>query len=357
MAISAAAGGQAWADTSPPTTLYVNNALAACSDSGPGSQAVPFCTIQAAANVVSAGQTVMIESTQAGAQPVTITHSGTPSAPITFTGPPVDAITINPGQATGSAVFTLKNVQDVTISSLPLYHWGGDDGVDVIGSSGITLSHLFMSHQGTTLAGAQAASGVSIDGTSSDVTVTRSQLQGLVGYGVQVQPGARRVTLSTNYIGASRQPGVDLDGAVNAAVAGNTVAAACAQPTVEPDAVAVRNGTSADVEDNVLAVGGTGCPQYGAGLAVDQEPAGAVTTGYNGFYVAPTSTSSSEYSWAGTDYGSIAAFQAAVPGQGTNDVAVPTWGGLGLREAHPPSTPPTAMPPATRAPTCPETLG
>jgi hypothetical protein len=38
--------------------LYVGGSW--CSDFGAGTQAVPFCTIQAAANVVNPGQTVLI---------------------------------------------------------------------------------------------------------------------------------------------------------------------------------------------------------------------------------------------------------------------------------------------------------
>ena len=328
-AIPAVLGGQAKADTSPPSTLYVDKASSSCSDSGPGSQSVPFCTIQAAANVVSAGQTVMIESAQYGSQPVTITHSGTPSAPITFTGTPGTMATLAPEQPTGSAVITLKDVQDVTISTLDVIHQGGDDGIDVIGSSDITLSGLHISHGSTTLAGASAASAISIDGASSDVTVTRSEIGGVLGYGVLVHPGAQQVTVATNYIAQSGGPGIALDGAVNAVVTGNTMAVGCAQATTEPDAVAVTNGTSAAVENNILEVGETGCPEYGAGLAVDQSSAGTVTTGYNAFYVQAASTSSSEYSWAGTDYDSIAAFQAAIPGQGTNDVDLPEGVGFG----------------------------
>src|SRR5262245_19861547 len=71
----------------PASTLYVNGAASNCSDSGPGSQAVPFCSIQAAANVVFAGQTVQVQATPGFAYgAVTITHSGTPTAPITFVG-------------------------------------------------------------------------------------------------------------------------------------------------------------------------------------------------------------------------------------------------------------------------------
>ena len=52
--------GTAHADA--PSDLYVNVSAANCSDTGPGSQAVPFCQIQPAANAATAGDTVYITS-------------------------------------------------------------------------------------------------------------------------------------------------------------------------------------------------------------------------------------------------------------------------------------------------------
>jgi hypothetical protein len=70
------------------TTLYVDGSSSACSDSGAGAQAMPYCTIQAAANVATAGDTVLIAGDDWGyanyAETVTITNSGTSAAPITF---------------------------------------------------------------------------------------------------------------------------------------------------------------------------------------------------------------------------------------------------------------------------------
>ena len=66
-------------------TLYVNNQKGSnCSDTatGAGSQTVPFCTLQAAANGVTAGDTVLV--TPSSYQPFTISAQGTASAPITF---------------------------------------------------------------------------------------------------------------------------------------------------------------------------------------------------------------------------------------------------------------------------------
>ncbi|MCX4454679.1 hypothetical protein OG585_18635 [Streptomyces sp. NBC_01340] len=110
--------GRASADPGSAGTLYVNHDVA-CSDTGAGTQSAPFCTVQAAADVVEPGQTVRIESVddQTYSESVTLTRSGTKDAPITFTGAPISA-----GgswaelSSTGSApALTLKAVHDVRV--------------------------------------------------------------------------------------------------------------------------------------------------------------------------------------------------------------------------------------------------
>src|SRR5215469_4296259 len=157
--VPAATGAGAQSAAAAVTTLYVNQVSAGCSDSGPGTQAVPFCSIQAAADVVNPGQTVDIASSDY--QPVTITRSGTPSAPITFTGTwPLGGTA--PRVIGSTPVVTLQDVHDVTISSLTVYNSGTADGIDVVGSQGITLDSLSIVNQNNTTVGSTA--GVSIDG-------------------------------------------------------------------------------------------------------------------------------------------------------------------------------------------------
>src|SRR5579864_2831458 len=64
-------------------TLNVAQANHACSDSGPGSAAQPFCTIGAAAIRAVAGETVLV-GTGNYAEDVTPAASGTSGAPIVF---------------------------------------------------------------------------------------------------------------------------------------------------------------------------------------------------------------------------------------------------------------------------------
>ena len=331
-------GGQAKADTSPPSTLYVDQASSSCSDSGAGTQAVPFCTLQHAADVVDPGQTVAIESDIS--TPVTISRSGTEGAPITFTYAGTRRQYLYTVQSTGQPMVTIKDAQYVTLSGLGIIHWAGDDGIDVIGSSDIALDGLYIQHEFRTAPPeAGAGIGISIDGTSSGVTVTRTEVSGSDGDdAIVAQAGAQQVTLATNFIAGNLDAGILLDGTTGAVVTGNTVIAACdTQTTEQPDAVALTDGTSAVVENNVLEAGTFGlCAGSGSDLLADQasvSSAGGVTADYNAFYT--YGTAGDDYSWAGVAYPGIAAFQAAVPGQGAHDVALPNAVGNLLPEGSP----------------------
>ena len=72
------------AQADAPTTLYVRqNPAADCSDQYPGTLAQPFCTIGAAAAVVTPGQSVDVGGGDYRER-VTIRTSGTPEQPVTF---------------------------------------------------------------------------------------------------------------------------------------------------------------------------------------------------------------------------------------------------------------------------------
>jgi len=87
---ASAAGAAAAASAAGATTILVDTMSPYCSDTSAmaGSATTPYCTIQAAANAATAGATVEIFGGAANAvsypEDVTITHSGTAAAPITF---------------------------------------------------------------------------------------------------------------------------------------------------------------------------------------------------------------------------------------------------------------------------------
>ena len=324
-AADGAAGGTAPA-SAPGTTLYVEF-NGTCSDSGPGTQADPFCTVQAAANVVDPGQTVDISGATGAEDPqsVTITRSGTPAEPITFTwaGTGFNPV-LTPEKQTGKAVITLQDAHDVTLSRLNVENFGTDDAIDVLGSSDISLTGLMISHNNGSAA-APESDDIMIDGASSDVTVSRTEFYaGAFQDAVLAKPGAQQVTLTTNWVySGNLESGFTLDGTTGAAVDSNTLLVECASGVnVSRTGIELADGSSGTVENNVLdPVAGSSCPMPTVGLSVDAssaDSAGGVTADYNAFYSEGPAT---DYSWAGASYSDPAAFAAAT-GQGTHDLTL-----------------------------------
>lgn len=322
-------GGQA-VPAAAASTLYVDQSSAACSDSGPGSQAVPFCTIQAAADAAAAGDTVAIDGGTSGSisgdysQAVVIRTSGTASAPITFTGvhPPGGPIPdLTPASG---APLTLDHVHDVTVTGLILTPRGNADGVDVAGSRDVTLDTLSILQEP---APTNAPDGVLVDGSSSGVTLSRSYLAGSYGYDVLVQPGAQNVTVTTNKLLADGAGAISVSGATGAAVTSNSVAANCG-----PD-ISIDGDATATVENNQLGINTppASCTAPAAALSVTAAAAGGVRSDYNAILARAPHPG---YSWAGTSYASAAAF-AAGTGQGTHDFDATTWPGAAPPEGSP----------------------
>ena len=106
-AVAAAPAAATWVVPYTPypsngTDLYVDSqkadAASVCSDSGPGGESEPFCTIAEAASAVQPGQTVVVEPGDYTG--TTISVSGTAQAPITFDAIGeviVEAVSTEPG--------------------------------------------------------------------------------------------------------------------------------------------------------------------------------------------------------------------------------------------------------------------
>ncbi|WP_316783252.1 PKD domain-containing protein [Streptomyces sasae] len=301
------------AGTGQPETLYVQD-VDWCSDTGPGTQDVPLCSVQAAADVVVPGQTVDIVGPPRHGGRVTLTRSGTSSAPITFQGVSSDPIgtsaaLILPPLLGGT--ITLSGVHDVHVSYLQLDHTT-TDAVDVKGSQDVVLDRLFIAQQGPQ-DGTVATDGVSVDGASSDVTVSRSQIYDSHGNAVQVASGAHDVTVTTNELEGGRYAEIAVSGTATADLTGNTLDDACGP------GLTIDGGSSATVENNVFTGVGhdTVCPAPTApAFSVAADSAASVTADYNALAV---NSGRTEYSWGGTAYTTVAAFTAAT-GQGAHDL-------------------------------------
>ncbi|MEV5959983.1 PKD domain-containing protein [Streptomyces sp. NPDC051987] len=315
--------GRAAADPAGPGgTLYVDRDALSCSDSGTGTESKPFCSVQAAANVVEPGDTVRILGTSLSpyAEAVTLTRSGTGDEPITISGAPLPqsrSAAVLAAPATAPAL-TLEGVHDVRIESLTFSDAHHSDVVAVTGSDHVTLDRLTVDNSSPTTPVTGTAIGV--DGASSDVTVERNSIYPGTAYGVRVQPGAARVTVTTNMILTQQQGGIAVSGAAGTDVTSNTVFAPCAT------GISLDGGSSGVVENNVALTNGstrTGACQAPAAplYAVSADSTSQVTADYN---VAANAASGStpartEYSWAGASYATSAAFRDGT-GQGTHDL-------------------------------------
>ena len=301
----------AMADTTAPTDLYVDS-VTGCSDSGPGSQAVPFCTVQAAANVVEPGQTVHVNPDGAGSYgAVHLTRSGTPTEPITFTGAPDAA---GGGQALiGASAVTLllQDVHDVRFTQFNVSRAGGQ-AISVIGSSDITLDRLSVTY-GLTPVSSPVSFAVGVDGASSGVTVSRTKVDSDAGEGIQVAAGARNVVLSSDLISATVLGAIEADGVNGLDITGDSLTGSCG-PLVQ-----LGNGTSGVIENDLMRVNTSiSCSDPNApAVTVDAASAGAVTSDYNAF---TDFVGRPNYGWAGTAYPTPSALNAAT-GQAAHDLS------------------------------------
>ena len=293
-------GGITVAHADDTTVLYVDGSSASCADSGTGTEAAPYCTIQAAANAAAAGDTVDIE---AGAYkgPVTITSQGTAAAPIVFQ-PVGGHVSLLLGNGETGPVLSFNGASYVTFEG----GWTGYgtqdmllDGAIVSGSSHVTLDELELST-------------VEATGTSTDVTISRNWVR---GGSVKVDAGGSGDIVSTNWV----QDGtISVTDAANTAITSNTVQVNGS--TADTISVAGAS-TGVTVENNIAAYPGA-YSGTGAEIGVDAAAAAGTTADYNVVWPYPDDFGSAvgaAYSWAGVDYASPAALYAAT-GQGRHDL-------------------------------------
>jgi parallel beta-helix repeat protein len=345
------AAGSAAADV---TDLWVNNGSAAnCSDAGAGSHAQPYCTLATAAAAVLPGQTVHVSGTYH--EHLTIAKSGTPDAPIVFTGDTGSVSVTGAG-----AGITIDGQHDVKIDHLAVDVPGGT-GISVSGSSQIILTNTDVYITGTgapaialsavtgaTVTGAFTANtggpGLVLDEATSGVTVRRlidspsggasvpadgidilgpdnavlsSRVQRSGGAGIYIGPQADRTVLARNLVVVNRGLGIDVAGGASVAVTSNTVSNNCA------GGIRVRGSASgASIQDNIVTRNGrissADCQPDATpvGLGVYDSATVSSIVDYNIVYQ-PTS-GEFPYAW-GTPQATLADFQAT-SGQGQHDI-------------------------------------
>ena len=311
----------AHAASSGATTYYVNTNSASCGDSGPGTQADPFCTITEAASVATVpGDTVLISPGFYGGQ-LQVTASGTAADPITFAAAAPQTgfanVRLNPMTTTQKYGVYVDGASYVDISGI----WLGDvnvnngTAVDVEDSSHVTVSNL------------QTNENVQVTGDSSDVTVSRVQAQATeVDSAFDVDSTGTGNVLTTNLAlpALDGAAGITVDDSPGTVVTSNTVTQFCgAGIAIGDDADGTASGET--IENNVVEDAVTdendedSCASATtAGISVQSvADESGLTADYNDVYPAD-SVNTEPYDWAGTAYQTPAALYAAT-GQGAAD--------------------------------------
>lgn len=292
----------------PVGGLYVDWANPVCTDSGVGSQASPFCSLQHAANVVVPGQTVHIVG-QDYERPVVLSRSGTADAPIHFVG--VGQVDVYPaasqGSSAGSAMINFSGVQYVDLEHVTL-HPQTVGGVSVVGAQHVGLEAVTVyGPDPTYTTGSTSADGVDIDGTSAEVSVAHSVIGGTTGDAVRIAPGASHVTVASSTLTATGA-GVRADGAEDLELAGDTV-------SYTGGGIAVTGVSSGSVENTVVMPRAASVNGQ-APISVSAEAATGFSEDYNS--VTPD-LSGLDYQWSGAAYTSTSTFYAAT-GKGQHDL-------------------------------------
>jgi PKD domain len=313
VALGSVSGGPAQADSPTASTIYVDNASGSgCTDSGSGTYYVPFCTVQAAAAVVQPGQTVAITMGTYTGQ-VTLTHSGTAAAPITFdtAGPSIGVpnaqqVSIGAPVAGSPAAYGLEiaGASYVKITGIGI-DAGTSGGVGLIGSTNVQVTNDQLEQP------AGPVPNVVVSGSSSSDTIDGNSFA-VNGDAVSVESGATGTAIAGNHVVGGTYPAFLVTGAPDTDVTGNTIVTT---GTVPSPVVALSGGsTGSTVENNIITGYGTAL----TGISVDAASASGTVLDYNIVYDNGT-VHKNLYAWAGTDYASASALAAAV-GQGTHDL-------------------------------------
>ncbi|MGM1064884.1 PKD domain-containing protein [Saccharothrix sp. Mg75] len=288
------------------TTLHVRD-TATCTDDGDGSATTPFCTVQAAADVVGPGQVVDITGTHD--ESVTITRSGTADAPIVFTGGTVR----RPAGGTAPTI-TVRGAHDVALRGTTVQGATATHAVVVDDADRVTLDRASLRPDADPYGGADS---VRITGGSTEVTVSRTDF-GTRGRAVHAAGGSG-VTVTGNRITSLGNHGVVAEGVDALAVTNNDFDESCHRAVVVTGATTGSSIQNNVVSDVLSASVSSYCPRGPVhAIEVDGAAAPGVTLDYN--TVLPHLNA---YRWAGTAHQTPTALHAAT-GQGAHDLQART---------------------------------
>ncbi|MET7804415.1 PKD domain-containing protein [Micromonospora chersina] len=349
------------AQAAEATILYVRQASTACSDTGAGTLAQPYCSIAPAVARVTAGQTVDVgQGTYA--ERVTIPSSGTPDQPVTILNSAGSNATVSGPNAgvvvAGKHDIVLQNLHVTKAVDAPALDLRDASGITVQGGTyamattgstpavrlgGVTRSAMKQVNvRGNGLAGgltldaattgvevrsasvasitsastADNGAGIQVDGP--DNSILNSTVAGFAAAGIALGPTAADTRVVNNQLAGGGGFGILNHGATSTAITNNTIQSHCL------DGIRVDGAsTGVSVQNNVLSGNGqndapicdpSDAPTVEIGLYDDAGPQTVVDYNNTSHGFMPSGTI---YSWNGTRMG-LAAFRSA-SGQAAHD--------------------------------------
>ena len=349
-------------------TLHVNGSSATCSDNGAGSASRPYCTISRAALRVRAGQTV---SVAAGlyAEIVSISSSGTASAPIVFTAAPGATVTL----ARRANGFRLWHKRWVTVKGFTVTNTRGY-GITVQNSSHITISNNYISHTGRPRTG-ETRSGISFSKVS-DSEISGNTVDHTTGYGINLVDGSNRNlvhgnvsfdnaqvwrraasgirvfrsmanTILANVLYENEDSGLEFDQAANNTVRNNVsfengdhgidmykspgtqVAANIVYANLTAGINVEGKSTGVTITFNVSVDNAVGGPRTRSNIRVESGSTAGTTMDHDQVYL---STPDVLVIWDNVNYATLAALQAATGQERQGSDAAPNWAQCDVHE-------------------------
>jgi parallel beta-helix repeat protein len=356
------------------TTLFVDGSSASCSDTGPGTQAAPYCTISAAAAKAVAGQTVQV----AGGtyrEAVTPKNSGTSGAPIVYMAAKGATVTVT-GGTNGFRISSKAYVQvkRFTVTSTTAV------GILVSGSNHITIESNDVSAAGQRVSGSEAKgislsgstrsvvrlnvthdnsdAGIGVTSTSNDNFITSNESYGNArGFtraaagidlrnstgnqvnsnrlhdnedsGLNIWNGSSGTVAVNNVTWHNGDHGIDVHSTNDASVVANTVF------QNYDSGIEMTGSLRTLLANNISADNGINSARTSGQLRADATSAPSTRADFDLLFLSVTPTTKTVFlDWGGTKYTTLAAFQAATGQEANGLQADPKFVAPGSYDLH-----------------------